>query len=82
MPAVELKTGKYIIIKEEPVGSGNFIIPVNQTPTGEFEVPVSKDEGTEQIYKPKVEVDTNRNWILPLIEHSDGNGHIPIERKT
>jgi hypothetical protein len=81
MPAVEVTSGKFLMIREDPAGSGNYHIPVTKTPDGEFIIPIESSQGTEEKYIPKAVNFTNK-WMLPLIEYRDGNGEVPIEKKV
>jgi hypothetical protein len=81
MPAVEVTSGKYLIIREEPPGSGNYSIPVTKTPEGEFIVQIANNKEGEEKYVPKA-VSFMDKWVLPLIEHRDGNGEVPIEKQN
>lgn len=81
MPAVEVENGKYLMIVENPPGSGNYSIPVTKTPEGEFKINIENNAGGEEKYIPKA-VSFMDKWVLPLIEHRDGNGELPIEKKN
>jgi len=82
MPAVEVQPGKFLMIVEDPPGSGKFSIPVIKTPTDEFHIPIETSSGSEVVYEQDEVPTQPGQWILPLIEHQDGNGHVPIKRKT
>lgn len=85
MPAIEVKTGKYLIIKQD--AQGNFYIPVNKkTPQPgitEFEIPLNRNNaGEAEEYKPKaIGFDGDKTLVLPLIELPNGNGHVPTQKK-
>jgi hypothetical protein len=80
MPAVEVENGKYLMIVENPPGSGNYHIPVTKDANGEFKIDIQNNAGSEEKYVQKA-VSLANKWVLPLIEHRDGNGEIPIEKK-
>lgn len=75
MPAVEMKPGKYIIIKKDT--DGRYFIRVNED-RGKFEIPITDSTRGERKYLP-TEGTTGNGWVLPLIERPNGNGHVPIE---
>lgn len=79
MPALEVKTGKFLIIKANP--DGTFFIRVNKSADGKFIIPItSSTRGETEKYKADGAFLVGGNWVYPLIEHSDGNGHVPAEK--
>lgn len=82
MPAIEVQPGKYLMIVEDPPGSGKYSIPVIKTPTDEFQIPIETSSGTEPVYEHDEVPSDPGKWVLPLIEHQDGNGHVPIKKKS
>lgn len=82
MPAVEVKEGKFLMIVEDPPGSGNYSIPVQKAPTGEFKIPIQGSSGSETIYVQKMVAPlVGDKWMVPLVESPDGNGELQIEKK-
>ena len=81
MPAIEVRSGKYMMVKENPPGSGNYSIQVTKTLAGEFVIPIQSTTGGEDVYVQKA-VGPGSGWVVPLIEHRDGNGLVPIEKKS
>ena len=80
MPAIEVKTNKWIIIEKD--ASGKYFIRVTKTSDNKFVVPLANDErGETEKYTAIGPFYVQGKWAYPLIEHPDGNGHMPANPK-